>query len=161
MLIYHDIYRWKGWGGKLQLASGRCRLLVFDLKKEETPGLAHLRPMVVVVSDLPKEKMSDLSIRSCAGHIATCVARDFGIEPGRMLFVEHYPEVVFGGENRHSLPEHYDAVEFQWRGDLALHPSWRTLRPPLLDLVRGLVAAAGTMDPAAKPDAAGPAPDQA
>ena len=33
MLIYDDIYSWEGWGGMLRLASGKCRLRIFDLKK--------------------------------------------------------------------------------------------------------------------------------
>ena len=138
MLIYNDIYRWQGWGGKLQLGSGRCRMQIFDLTQGKGAKLFHLRPIVVIVSDLPKEKMSDLSMRSCTSHIATCVTQDFGIDPARMLFVEYYPTVVYGGEDQHNIPEHYDAVEFNWHDGKAIEPTWRTLRPPLLDLVRDL-----------------------
>jgi hypothetical protein len=138
MMIYNDIYRWQGWGGPLQLGNGRCHLRIFDLTRGESTNFAYLRPIVVIVSDMPKEKMSDLSMRSCSGHIATCVTREFGIDPGRMLFVEYYPAVVYGGEDQHRIPEHYDAVEFNWHSGKAIEPTWRTLRPPLLDLVREL-----------------------
>jgi hypothetical protein len=138
MMIYNDIYRWQGWGGALQLGSGRCRLRIFDLTQGDSTKLAHLRPIVVIISDMPKVKMNDMSMRSCSSHIATCVARDFDIDSNRMLFVEYYPMVVYGGEDQHSIPEHFDAVEFNWHDGKAINPTWRTLRPPLLDLVRGL-----------------------
>ena len=53
MLIYDDIYHWKGWGGKLGLASGSCRLRIFDQKREQPKDLVMLRPVVVIVSDVP------------------------------------------------------------------------------------------------------------
>jgi hypothetical protein len=33
MKIYDDIFMWDGWGGLLKLASGKCRVKIFDLKK--------------------------------------------------------------------------------------------------------------------------------
>ena len=73
MLIYDDIYSWEGWGGKLRLASGKCRLRIFDLKKGNKKGLAHLRPIIVIAADVPESRMS---VRSCCGHIATCITKD-------------------------------------------------------------------------------------
>lgn len=137
MLIYDDIYPWEGWGGKLRLASGKCRLRIFDLKKRNQEGLAHLRPIIVIVSDVAG---SPMSVRSCSGHIATNIARKFNIKPHRMLFLEYYPQTVYGQHQQHTIAEKYDVVEFKWHDDKAIEPKWRTLKPPLRDMITKLVA---------------------
>ncbi len=136
MLLYDDIYVWEGWGGKLRLASGKCRLRIFSLKKGEPEGLTHLRPIIVVVTDVPG---SSLSVRSCAGHIATTVTQSFNLDPHRMLFIEYYPAATYGKERVHKIPERYEAVEFVWHGDKAIQPKWRTLKAPILDIVKKLL----------------------
>ncbi|MFW6081842.1 MAG: hypothetical protein ACOC7W_08005 [Desulfosalsimonas sp.] len=136
MLIHDDIYTWEGWGGSLRLASGRCRLRIFDRRKGASNPVTILRPMVVVVSDVADSKMS---VRSCAGHIATSVIRDFDIDPHRMLFVEHYPPVRYGMKNEYEIPEQYVAVDFTWKEGRALHPKWRPLKPPVLDVVKNIM----------------------
>jgi len=136
MLIYDDIYHWKGWGGKLGLASGSCRLRIYDRKKEGSRDLVLLRPVIVVVSDVPGNEMS---VRSCAGHIATVVAKEFKINPQRMLWIEYYPASEYGREVIHKVPERYDSVEFTWKGDRAIEPKWRPLKPPILDEVIALI----------------------
>jgi hypothetical protein len=136
MLIYDDIYSWEGWGGALRLASGKCRLRIFDLKKGNRQGLAHLRPIIVVATDIPESRMS---VRSCCGHIATGIVREFNIKPHRMLFIEYYPETVYGERGEHVISEKYDAVDFNWHEEKALDPKWRTLKPPLLGLIKGLM----------------------
>ena len=139
MLIYDDIYHWKGWGGKLGLASGSCRLRIFDQKREQPKDLVMLRPVVVIVSDVPGNKMS---VRSCAGHIATMVTKEFGINAQRMLWIEYYPALEYGIEVIHTVPERYDSVEFVWKGDRAIEPKWRPLKSPILDEVIRLMKAA-------------------
>ena len=136
MLIYDDIYAWSGWGGKLKLGSGKCRLRIFDLKKGNNRELMHLRPIIVVVSDV---KDSKISIRSASSHIATLVTKAFNIDPLRMLWVEYYPENKYGAGDTHSIPEKLDAVEFSWYGDKAIQPKWRPLMPPLLDEIKKLI----------------------
>jgi len=136
MLIYDDIFSWEGWGGRLRLASGECRLRIFDLEKGEAKGLAHLRPIIVIVSDIPESRMS---VRSCTGHIASSIARKFNIEPHRMLYIEYYAETIYGDHKQHIIPEKYDAVDFTWHEDRAIEPKWRTLKPPLLDMIKALV----------------------
>jgi len=34
MLIYDGVYAWKGFGGMLKLASGQCRLRIYDLTRD-------------------------------------------------------------------------------------------------------------------------------
>ena len=136
MLIYDDIYAWSGWGGKLKLGSGKCRLRIYDLKKENKRDLMHLRPIIVVVTDV---KDSKISIRSCSSHIATLVTKAFNIDPLRMLWVEYYPEHKYGAGDTHFIPEKLDAVEFSWIGDKAIHPKYRSLMPPLLDEIKKLI----------------------
>ena len=139
MLIYDDNYAWAGWGGKLRLASGKCRLRIFDLKKGNVKGLAHLKPMIVIVSDVAG---SPMSVRSCCGHIATSITREFNINPHRMLFIEYYPQTEYGQYQQHQIAERYDLVEFNWHQDKAIDPKWRTLKPPMLDMILGLVKGA-------------------
>ena len=135
MLIYDDIYSWEGWGGVLRLASGKCRLRIFDQKGKNGSGLAHLRPIIVIASDVPG---SPMSVRSCCGHIATCVTREFNIKPHRMMFIEYYPQTEYGEKREHIIEEKYDLVEFNWLDEGAIEPKWRTLKPPLLDAIKDL-----------------------
>jgi hypothetical protein len=136
MLVYDDIYSWEGWGGTLRLASGKCRLRIFDLKDKNTSGLAHLRSMIVIASDVPDSRMS---VRSCCGHIATSVTKEFNINPHRMMFIEYYPQSEYGENREYLIEEKYDLVEFTWLDEGAIEPKWRTLKPPLLDAIKGLV----------------------
>jgi hypothetical protein len=137
MIIYDDIFAWEGWGGQLRLASGKCQLRIYDLEKAKAKGLSHLRPIIVVVSDIAE---SPMSVRSCTGHIATNVTQQFNIDPERMLFIEYYPETAYGQRNKHVIPEKYDVVEFTWHEGRAIEPKWRTLKPPLLDVIKEIVA---------------------
>lgn len=138
MLIHDDIYNWEGWGGKLRLASGKCRLRIFDRTpaKGGKKPITYLRPVIVVVSDVPDSKMT---VRSCAGHVATSVAADFKIDPHRMLWVEYYPTVQYGKKNEYVIPEQYVAVDFTWNEERAVHPKWRQLKPPMLEVVKTLM----------------------
>lgn len=129
MLIHDDIFDWEGWGGKLRLGSGKCRLRIYDLRRGDTGGLAHLRPIIVVVSDVPD---SPMSVRSCAGHIATTVIRKFDIDQNRMMFIEYSEPKRYGENDEHLIPERFEIIEFAWHGDKALSPVWRSLTPPLL-----------------------------
>jgi hypothetical protein len=146
MLIHDDIFSWEGFGGAFRLAAGRCRLRIFDLAGDKHPKVAHLKPILVVVSDLPEETaaLKQVSVRSCASHIATSVARRFNIDPHRMTYVEYHPPSSYGDRNQHVIPARFDMVDFTWFEDKALHPRWRPLAPPLLDVAAGLVA--GTVD---------------
>jgi|GEM_PF-1007611 hypothetical protein len=136
MLIHDSIYSWQGFGGPLRLGSGKCNLSVFDLRLGKTSQLTHLRPMIVVVSDVTE---SSMSVRSCAGHIATNVTNEFKIQPQRMLFVEHYPETTYGDQNQYTIAERYDMVEFTWMEDKAIKPRWHRLTPALWDTVSELM----------------------
>ena len=137
--IYDDIYSWKGWGGRLRLGSGKCRLRIYDLEKGDSKGLVHLKPIIVVVTDIPKKGMNDISIRSCASNIASNIIKDFSIDPQRMLYIEYYPDNTYGGKNVHVIPESYVAVEFTWNEDNAIDPKWRILKQPMLDVVKKLL----------------------
>jgi hypothetical protein len=136
MMIYDGNFSWEGWGGELRLASGECRLRIFDLQKEKADGPAYLKPMIVIVSDIPQSRMS---VRSCTGHIATNVARQFKIEPDRMLYIEYYPETAYGENNEHIIPEKYDVVDFTWHEGRAIEPRWRPLKVPMLDVIKEIV----------------------
>ena len=136
MLIYSDIYTWEGWGGRLRLGRGKCRLYIFDLSKGDTPNLAYMRPFIVIVSDVPE---SSLSVRSCAGHIATKVVADFHINPQRMMYIEYYSATEYGKKGLYTIPARYDTVSFSWFQDKAVTPTWRTLPLKMRNNVRSLI----------------------
>ena len=141
MLIHDDIFSWKGFGGVYQLAAGRCRLRIFDLDRGDRQGVTHLKPMLVIVCDLPggAADLKSMSVRSCASHIATSVVRQFNIPPQRMTYVEYYPRSAYGDRGQYVIPAKIDAVEFTWFGDKAMHPKWRPLAAPLLETVSELI----------------------
>ncbi len=136
MLIYDDMFVWEGFGGILRLASGKCHLLIFDLKQNKQNGLAHLKPIIVIATDVDDSRMS---VRSCSGHIATSVARKFNFKPDRMMFIEYYPRKVYGEQGDQVIEEKYDVVDFNWHDDKAIQPKWRALKPPMLDVVKELI----------------------
>ena len=136
MLIHDGIFDWPGFGGRLRLASGRCRLRIYDLTQSAAAPV-HLRPMIVIVSDVPESRMS---VRSCAGHVATCVSREFRILPARMMYIEYYPESVYGERAERVIPEKYDAVDFEWTEGGAIRPKWRTLQGTILETMQKLIA---------------------
>ncbi len=148
MLLHDGIYRWEGFGGKLRLPRGCCRLRIWDLHRRGLPGeVVPLRPILVLVADVPE---SPLSVRSCAGHVATRIARDFDLDPQRMLFVEHVPARRYGRDAERLIPEEFLAVEFTWTEGGAIRPRWRTLPPPLGEAIRQLAA------PLEDPERSGP-----
>ena len=138
-MVFDDIFSWEGWGGQLRLASGKCRLRIYDLQKQKAGGPDYLRP--TIVSDTPE---SPMSVRSCTGHIATNVARQFKIDPERMLYIEYYPETTYGEQDEHTIPEKYDVVDFTWHEGRAIEPRWRALKAPLLEMVKEMVEASDT-----------------
>lgn len=138
-LIYDDVYHWQGWGGRMRLGSGRCRLRIFDLRRGDEKGLAHLKPIIAVVTDLPKERINDMSVRSCTSHVATCVAADFKIDPQRMLWIEYTPGGAYGIAGDRQIAESVVAVDFSWHDGKAIEPKWRELVPPLRDVVLELI----------------------
>ena len=142
MLIHDDQFAWEGFGGVYQLAAGRCRLRIFDLSKSKQGKVTPIKPIIVVVSDLPgsQSPYRGVSVRSCASHVATSVAAKFKIAPHRMTYVEYYPATTYGDKSQHVIPAKIDAVDFTWFEGKALHPKWRPLAPPLLETVMGLLA---------------------
>ena len=137
MRIYDNIYFWKGWGGKLQLGSGKCHLQIFDLRKDKSAhGISFIKPIIAVITDVPESKMS---IRSCTSHIATCVVNDFNIDSSRMMWIEYYPQTSYGLQKEKAIPERVEMVEFEWLENKAIRPKWRILPPLLLKAVQKLM----------------------
>ena len=133
---------WDGYGGRFNLAAGRCRLRLFDLSKDQDAGVSQLKPIIAVVSDLPADRlpaMKKVSVRACISHVATTIIHRFKLDPGRMLLVEHYPQETYGSQSEKVIPEKFDVVDLKWHGDKALFPNWRPLKPPLLETVRSLL----------------------
>lgn len=143
MKIFDDVFVWDGYGGRFNLASGRCRLRLFDLSKAGNSGISQLKPIIAVVSDLPGDKipaMKKVSVRACVSHVATTIVHRFKLDPTRMVMIEHYPQETYGVQSEKVIPEKFDVVVLKWHGDKALFPNWHPLKPPLLDTVRGLIA---------------------
>ncbi len=136
MVIYNGIYHWEGLGRKIGLTAGKVRLRIFDLTDKAAGNVVHLRPLIVVVSDVPGEF---LTVRGCAGPLASFISKEFAINRHRMLWIEYYPPVSYGSRTAKYIPEKFEVVEFAWKDGMAVHPQWRELKPPLLDVVRALV----------------------
>lgn len=142
MKIFDDILNWDGYGGKFNLAAGRCRLRLFDISKDGE-AIPLLKPIIAIVSDLPGDRlpaMKKVSVRACISHIATTIVHRFKIDPGRMVLIEYYPRETYGQRSEKIIPERFDVVDLKWHGNKALFPGWRPLKPPLLDTVRELAA---------------------
>lgn len=148
MLIYDNVFRWDGWGGVFKLASGECHLRIFDLNRQQNKNLTLLKPMIVMVSELANDapNLKQVSIRSCAGHIATNVTQQFQIDPDRMIFVEYYPRQTYGKNQEHTILERFDMVDFQWHSGKALHPKWRPLAPALAQTLSDFIRHPGHGD---------------
>jgi hypothetical protein len=56
-----------------------------------------------------------------------------------MMFIEYYPRTVYGEKREHTIEEKYDVVEFNWLQEKAIEPKWRTLKSPLLDVIKEMV----------------------
>ncbi|MDY6905713.1 MAG: hypothetical protein SWH61_13640 [Thermodesulfobacteriota bacterium] len=136
MILYNDIFQWEGLSKPLGLAMGKIRLRIFDLNQQRGSQITHIRPIIVVVSDVPGEK---ITVKGWAAPLATFICREFAIDPNRMTWVEHYPRVQYGIDNAKYIPEKYEAVDFTWQDDMAAHPRWRPMKSPMLDIVRDLV----------------------
>ena len=135
MILFKGIYKWDGWGGRLKLASGQCVLRLYDMTREENESLAFLKPFIALVTDHPDSAMS---IKSCAGHIATCIIKDFSIDPARMTYIEYYPAVTYGDKKQYEIREHFETLEFVWCDGKALHPKWRELSEAMLKQIKPL-----------------------
>lgn len=142
MKLFDDIFTWEGYGGNFNLASGRCRLRLFDLSKDQNVTVQWLKPIVAVVNDLPGDDLSAMkkvSVRACIGHIATTIVHRFKLDRNRMLVVEYYPKATYGQKPEKVIPEKFDVVDLKWHGDKALFPNWRPLPSAMLETVRQLI----------------------
>ncbi len=140
MLIYDGPYRWDGWGARFKLGSGECRLRIYDLSKSDRgESVSFLKPLLAILTDTQEENPSvnKMTVRGCAGHIATCVVKDFNLDAKKIQWVEYYPP---SSPKAKDNPEKlFHLVEFQWRGEKALRPDWRTPPAPLLNLLVELI----------------------
>ena len=136
MLIHDDIFEWEGFGGPLKLAHGKCRLRIYDLNQSPSEGLAHLKPYIAVVSDVPG---SPMSVRSCISHVATQIAKQFNLARQRIHYIEYYPARTYGQNDEHTIPERFETVEFVWHENKALHPTWKAVDVPLLEILKELI----------------------
>ena len=136
--LHNKIFYWDGFGGHFKLASGSCLLRVVYLIKDKSIPVA--RPFIIITEDIletePSKKNNKLSMRSCVAHIATKVTQKFSIDPRRMLWLEYYPESIYGINKEKCIPEQYDVVNFTWEAKKAFHPQFRTLKSPVLDQVK-------------------------
>ncbi len=107
MKRFDDVLYWDGYGGKFNLAAGRCRLRLFDFTEQKGATVALLKPIIAVVNDLPGDnpaEMKKVTVRSCISHIATIVARRFKLDHTRMLVVEYYPKTTYGQQSEKVIP---------------------------------------------------------
>ena len=77
------------------------------------------RSLQLVVAEQTGEGQS---VTNACEVIATEVVRRYGIDPKRMLFIEHYP-----AQQRPTDGESFDLVTFRWDGKRFWNPDWRHL----------------------------------
>jgi len=139
-ILYNDVFKWDGFGGKLNLMSGDCKLCIFDLRSDTK--INQLKQFIVVLTDTEADKKSlgstKMTIKSCSAHIATKVTKQFNISPSRMLWIEYYPLSTYGINNEKIIPERFDKIEFTWKDGLAFHPVIAPVSNPLLKMIKGL-----------------------
>ena len=143
MKLFDDVLHWDGYGGKFNLAAGRCRLRLFDLSTDKTETVAQLKPIIAIVSDLPGDnpaEMKKVTVRACISHVATTIVHRFKLDHNRMTLIEYYPRETYGQRSEKVIPAKFDVVDLKWHGDKALFPNWRPLPSPLLETVRDLIA---------------------
>jgi len=141
MKQYDDIYTWNGWGGKLRLASGSCQLCVFHFAPDKKEKIKRLKQTIVIVQDILKKERAfgEMSIRSCAGHIATSVTKEFNIKPNRMLWVEYYPETRYGTQGEKTIGEDFFLTDFEWSEGRAMNPKRRSPGPALTEQIKKIL----------------------
>ncbi|MDQ4074920.1 MAG: hypothetical protein M3220_01600 [Chloroflexota bacterium] len=83
-----------------------CRIRIFPLEDKT----------VVVATELPDNR--GMPITHAAEELATQVIRRFNIDPGCLIWIEHYP-IAVGGER-------FDEVDFTWNGERFHSPAWRS-----------------------------------
>ncbi|MFO8048428.1 MAG: hypothetical protein R6U29_05275 [Desulfosudaceae bacterium] len=136
MVIYNGIFQWEGLGAAFGLARGKIRLWIFNLARAESVEVIPLRPYIVVVSDIPGEK---ITVRGWAGPLAGFIAKKFDLNRRRLVWIEYYPPVDYGQKKAKHIPETFDVVDFSWKGETAVMPRWRPLQEPLLGITRELI----------------------
>lgn len=96
---------------------GRCVVRIWD----------SVEAVVVMLTELPDNP--GMSVTNACEDIATQIVQDFGINPHRTRFIEHYPEektVVYGKE--HVRKETFDEIFFTWDvRNQADEPHWKPL----------------------------------
>lgn len=71
---------------------------------------------------IASETGEGMSVTNAAEIIATEVVKQYGLDPARMLYIEHYP-----ADQRPTYGESYDLVTFIWDKYGARNPDWRHL----------------------------------
>lgn len=76
---------------------------------------------VVIATEL--QDNPGTSVTNAAGAIATQVVSEFGINPEKLTWIEHYPDRDYGG--RKTIPEDFDLVTFTRSGNELRYPKWK------------------------------------
>lgn len=91
MIIFNGKY---SWDGKKRSASapvtwwpGSYNIRIIDLNVM-MPGVHHIKPYVCIFSDTG----NGFSVRNTFQHLAVAIAGEFGLDPTRVLWIEHFPE---------------------------------------------------------------------
>jgi len=83
---------------------------------------------VVMLTELPGNP--GMSVTNAFEYIATQVLRQNRLHPGRVIWIEHYPE------RGRDLPETFDLVTLEWSeepdGWTASHPDWQRISGELV-----------------------------
>ena len=124
MVIFDDIYHWKGPGGGCSGCSGcesedgpsliTCRLRIVDLALK-TPSVMHMKRHVVVAEDISEGPRR----RICAESLGRHIFREFNLELKRTLWIECDPFLKEAFHVAQFTPAYHDGQEviyaIEWR----------------------------------------------
>lgn len=99
-----------------------CGLKVFDVGSSDTHA-------VVVFTE--RADNPGMSVTNFADGLATNIVADFGLNPDKTVFIEHWPE---RGEDSES----FDMVRFTWRDGRATAPQWERWPAETIQIVTGV-----------------------
>ena len=97
--------------------------------KWDVPGICGLKVIekpdkTIVIATNLYDKNPGTSISRWSAQLATAICNDLNIDPGKLLFIEHNPDI-------HSRLDFYretfDIVTFQWENDHFTNPHWNRI----------------------------------
>ncbi len=97
--------------------------------KWDVPGICGLKVVekpdkTIVIATNLYDKNPGTSISRWSAQLATAICNDLKIEPRKLLFIEHNPDIQ---SKLDFYKETFDVVTFQWEEDHFTKPEWKRI----------------------------------